>query len=291
MDTDYLACLHRKNVELIYDDPIDHITESGIMTKSGRKIDADAIVLANGFETQKPFFPMEIRGQNGQNIADHVSQYQQVEGKFRLIIFQWLEFADGSPEAYFGTCLSGFPNFFILMGPNTLSGHLSVLYTTECQVNFIIRVIRPILDGLNRSILPSLFVTEYPESVVVTPVAERKDVAVTDHKAKQLVWATGCTSWFIDPSTGRNTIMFPDWQFKFHLRSIFIPWTDFLYKKSPKGSLREVTVVPRYPLGVATASIMLLGALLRLSSAESFKLSSTLTVLQQHVSGFLPRTR
>jgi cation diffusion facilitator CzcD-associated flavoprotein CzcO len=291
MDTDYLACLHRKNVELIYDDPIDHITESGIMTKSGRKIDADAIVLANGFETQKPFFPMEIRGQNGQNIADHVSQYQQVEGKFRLIIFQWLEFADGSPEAYFGTCLSGFPNFFILMGPNTLSGHLSVLYTTECQVNFIIRVIRPILDGLNRSILPSLFVTEYPESVVVTPVAERKDVAVTDHKAKQLVWATGCTSWFIDPSTGRNTIMFPDWQFKFHLRSIFIPWTDFLYKKSPKGSLREVTVVPRYPLGVATASIKLLGALLRLSSAESFKLSSTLTVLQQHVSGFLPRTR
>lgn len=177
------------------------------------------------------------------------------------------------------------------MGPNTLSGHLSVLYTTECQVNFTIRVIRPILDGLNRSMLPSLFVTEYPESVVVTPVAERKDVAVTDHKAKQLVWATGCTSWFIDPSTGRNTIMFPDWQFKFHLRSIFIPWTDFVYKKSPKGSLRKVTVVPRYPLGVATASIILLGALLRLSSAESFKLSSTLTVLQQHVSGFLPWTR
>lgn len=76
MDTDYLACLHRQNVELIHDDPIDHITDSGIMTKSGRAIHADAIVLANGFETQKPLFPMEIRGQNGQNIADHVSQNQ-----------------------------------------------------------------------------------------------------------------------------------------------------------------------------------------------------------------------
>ncbi|KAE8343328.1 hypothetical protein BDV24DRAFT_173060 [Aspergillus arachidicola] len=233
MDTDYLACLHRNNVELVYDDPIDHITESGILTKSGRAINADAIVLANGFETQKPLFPMEIRGQNGQDIADH-----------------WLEFADGSPEAYFGTCLSGFPNFFILMGPNTLSGHLSVLYTTECQINFIVRVIRPILNGLNRSLLPSLLRIECPESVAVTPMAERKDVSMTDHKAKQLVWATGCTSWFIDPSTGRNTIMFPDWQFKFHLRSIFIPWADFVYKKSLKGSPREVAVVPQLGFSV-----------------------------------------
>ncbi|KAJ9204616.1 hypothetical protein DTO164E3_1791 [Paecilomyces variotii] len=167
--------------------------ESAILTKSGRAINADAIVLANGFETQKPLFPMKIRGQNGQDIADH-----------------WLEFADGSPEAYFGTCLSGFPNFFILMGPNTLSGHLSVLYTTECQIDFIVRVIRPILKGLNSSLLPSLLRIEYPESVAVTPIAERMDVSMTDNNAKQLVWTTGCTSWFIDPNTGRNTIMFPD---------------------------------------------------------------------------------
>ncbi|CEJ55705.1 hypothetical protein PMG11_01943 [Penicillium brasilianum] len=261
MDTDYLTCLHRNNVELIYDDPIDHITDSGILTKSGRAINCDAIVLANGFETQKPLFPMEIRGQNGQDIADH-----------------WLEFADGSPEAYFGTCLSGFPNFFILMGPNTLSGHLSVLYTTECQINFIVRVIRPKLNGLNPSLLPSLLRIEYPESVAVTPMAERKDVSMTDHKAKQLVWATGCTSWFIDPSTGRNTIMFPDWQFKFHLRSIFIPWADFVYKRSPKRSPQEVAVVPQYSLSVAAGGIVLVGALLGLSSLGSFN-SSTLAPL------------
>ncbi|KAE8373493.1 hypothetical protein BDV26DRAFT_296878 [Aspergillus bertholletiae] len=273
MDTDYLACLHRKNVELIYDDPIDHITDSGILTKSGRAIDADAIILANGFETQKPLFPMEIRGQNGQDIADH-----------------WLEFADGSPEAYFGTCLSGFPNFFILMGPNTLSGHLSVLYTTECQINFIVRVIRPILNGLNRSLLSSLLGTEYPESVAVTPIAERKDVSMTDQKARQLVWATGCTSWFIDASTGRNTVMFPDWQFKFHLRSVFISWTDFVYKKSAKGSGREVSVVPQYSLSVATGSIVLAGALLGLSSFGSFKSPSTLAALQERIERFLLST-
>jgi hypothetical protein len=172
------------------------------------------------------------------------------------------------------------------MGPNTLSGHLSVLYTTECQINFIVRIIRPILNGLNRSLLPSLLRIKCPDSVAVTSMAERKDVSMTDHKAKQLVWATGCTSWFIDPSTGRNTIMFPDWQFKFHLRSIFIPWADFVYKKSPKGSPREVAVVPQYFLSVAAGSIVLVGALLGLYSLGSFK-SSTLAALQQYVSKFL----
>ena len=74
MDTDYLECLHRDNVELVHDDQIDHITETGVMTKSGRAVDADAIIMANGFETQTPLFPMVIRGQNGQDIADHVSR-------------------------------------------------------------------------------------------------------------------------------------------------------------------------------------------------------------------------
>lgn len=174
------------------------------------------------------------------------------------------------------------------MGPNTLSGHLSVLYTTECQINFVVRVIRPILNGLNRSLLASLFGIEYPECVAVTPIAERKDVAMTDHKAGQLVWATGCTSWFIDPSTGRNTIMYPDWQFKFHLRSIFIPWKDLVYKKPPKGSPREVIFPSQYPLYVAFPSIVLIGAFLGLSYSDSLGLFSKSTSLQKFVSGFIP---
>lgn len=68
MDTDYLACLHQENVELVHDDPIDHIQPTGLVTKSGREVRADAIVLANGFETQRPLFPMEIRGQHGTDI-------------------------------------------------------------------------------------------------------------------------------------------------------------------------------------------------------------------------------
>ncbi|KAJ5107652.1 hypothetical protein N7456_004327 [Penicillium angulare] len=287
MDTDYLSCLHRENVDLIYNDPIDHIIERGIVTKSGREIGADAIVLANGFETQKPLFPMEIRGQNGQSIADHVSRFQRIQSHLKLIGWQWLEFADGSPEAYFGTCLSGFPNFFILMGPNTLSGHLSVLYTSECQINFVIRLIRPILSGLNRSLLSSLFNTEFPGSVVVTSSAERKDVAAIDDKAKQLIWATGCTSWFIDPDTGRNTIMFPDWQFKFHLRSMLFSWSDFIYQKPPKSLQREVLLTHQHSLRATATGITIIGALFGLSSLLGYHPLSKLDALHQYLSAYI----
>ncbi|KAM0262572.1 hypothetical protein ACHAQJ_001617 [Trichoderma viride] len=214
-DTGYLASLHQENVNLIYDDPIDEIVPTGIRTKSGNIVTADAIVLANGFETQKPFGSLEIFGERGVSMLDH-----------------WNRVSEGSPSSYLGTCLSGFPNFFMLMGPNTLSGHLSVIYTTECQINFAMRIIRPILNAISTK--PSSLAVSRPDCDIVTvkPTAEKRDIELVQEKAKRLVWATGCTSWFIDGNTKRNTIMFPDWQYKFWLRSIFVAWDDFAYRTS-----------------------------------------------------------
>ncbi|GKU04504.1 4-hydroxyacetophenone monooxygenase protein [Fusarium langsethiae] len=199
-DTDYLACLHRGNVDLVYDDPIQSIESKGVRTKSGKSVAADAIVLAHGFETQTPLFPMKIYGKDGISINEH-----------------WDQVSGGAASSYFGTCLFGFPNFFVMMGPNTLSGHLSVIYTTECQFNFTLRIIHPIITGKT-------------DIVEVTPEAEARDINNVQEKAKRLVWATGCTSWFIDETTGRNTIMFPDWQFKFWWRSVFVNWEDLEYR-------------------------------------------------------------
>lgn len=72
LDTDYLASLDNKNVELVYDDDIKKITEKGVETKSGREINADAIVLAIGFATQQMLFPMEIVGRNGMSLNEYV---------------------------------------------------------------------------------------------------------------------------------------------------------------------------------------------------------------------------
>ena len=84
MDTDYLECLHRDNVELVYKDPIDEIVETGVRTKSGRVVKADAIILANGFQILRPLLTLNLQGENGSTVADHVSPARR-EGRTSLI--------------------------------------------------------------------------------------------------------------------------------------------------------------------------------------------------------------
>lgn len=74
LDTDYLDCLSRPNMELVPDDPIQHIEPEGIRTKSGRLVPADAIVLATGFEFHRLYFPMRIVGSDGLDLEEHVSR-------------------------------------------------------------------------------------------------------------------------------------------------------------------------------------------------------------------------
>lgn len=125
-----------------------------------------------------------------------------------------------------------------MMGPNTVSGHLSVIYTTECQINFTMRVIAPIIHSLRQSsLLPQI--STPVDRVVVTSEAVRRDDSWVQSQAKKIVWSTGCSSWFVDPRTGRNTQMYPDWQWKFWVRSFWYPTTDFVYGGSKALKERE----------------------------------------------------
>lgn len=72
LDTDYLKTLWRDNIELVADDPVKEITKTGVVTKSGREVNADAIVLATGFATQQMLFPMELIGRDGISLREHV---------------------------------------------------------------------------------------------------------------------------------------------------------------------------------------------------------------------------
>ncbi|KAI0201628.1 putative monooxygenase [Astrocystis sublimbata] len=231
MDTGYLECLHRGNVELVYKDPIEEIVEEGVRTKSGRLIRADAIVLASGFQVEKPLLTLNLRGEGGVTVEEH-----------------WSDFSEGTASAYFGTCLSGFPNFFILMGPNTASGHGSVTYLSECQINFTLGAIKPVLNALKaqRSTLP--VIGRKADIVKVKPDAERADIDMVQDKLKDLVWSSGCTSFAIDPETGRNTTMYYDFQTKFWLRSLFIPWKDFEFSQS----LPTATALAKKSFGVGS---------------------------------------
>ncbi|KDQ34175.1 hypothetical protein PLEOSDRAFT_1110870 [Pleurotus ostreatus PC15] len=121
----YLESLHKPNVQLIYDG-LTEIVEDGVLMGGGDKIPLDVIILATGFVADQ--YAINICGVNGQTVQEYYDQH-------------------GAPRAYIGTTLPGFPNFYMLAGPNTTTGHTSVLYAEELQVNYCLALIAPVLSG------------------------------------------------------------------------------------------------------------------------------------------------
>ncbi len=114
----YLQCFNRPNVELVVD-PIEKLTPRGVVTSDGREREVDTILLATGFETQKYVSVIDVVGRDGLKIDE-----------------AW----ENGPEAYFGVTTSGFPNLFILYGPNTNGGN-SMILMLEFQIEYALRLI------------------------------------------------------------------------------------------------------------------------------------------------------
>ena len=117
---DYYQALGRDNVEVVTS-PIERVTETAVVTRDGTTRPVDAIILATGFETTSFLVPMRIEGLGGRPLSD-----------------AW---KDGA-EAYLGLAVAGFPNFFMLYGPNTNLGHNSIVFMLECQVHYVIECLR-----------------------------------------------------------------------------------------------------------------------------------------------------
>ena len=127
---DYYPALKRANVDLVLD-PIERVIPEGIVTQEGRTRCLDAIVLATGFETTAFLSPIKIEGREGQSLGE-----------------AW---KDGA-EAYLGISVAGFPNFFVMYGPNTNLGHNSIIFMIECQTRYILDCIRQLTEQKLRSI-------------------------------------------------------------------------------------------------------------------------------------------
>lgn len=117
---DYYPALQRENVELVTD-PIDHLTPEALVTRSGSRHPAEVVILATGFEATRFLAPIEVAGRGGLSLAE-----------------AW---RDGA-EAYLGLTVAGFPNFFMMYGPNTNLGHNSILFMIECQTRYILDCLR-----------------------------------------------------------------------------------------------------------------------------------------------------
>jgi len=117
---DYYQTLARENVEVVTT-PIERVSEDAIVTRDGKRHPADVIILATGFESTSFLVPMRVEGIGG-----------------RVLEEVW---RDGA-EAYLGISVAGFPNFFMLYGPNTNLGHNSIIFMLECQVRYIMDCVR-----------------------------------------------------------------------------------------------------------------------------------------------------
>jgi cation diffusion facilitator CzcD-associated flavoprotein CzcO len=158
---DYYATLQRDNVTLVTS-PIDEVTADGIRTRDGRHVPADVIIYATGFQTTSFLAPMRIEGRDGRVLED-----------------VW---RDGA-EAYLGLAVAGFPNFFMLYGPNTNLGHNSIIFMLECQVNYVVRCVQALA-------------ARHLTSIEIRPEVVRAYNAELQSVLRRSVWAQTDHSWY-----------------------------------------------------------------------------------------------
>src|SRR4051794_4291333 len=180
LSNDYYPALARDNVEVV-DGGVVEIGERSVIAADGSEREVDAIIFGTGFHVLDMPIAERITGADGITLAESFG---------------------GSPQAYRGTSFPGFPNLFMLLGPNTGLGHMSVVFMAEAQARYIAQAVRRIReDGLG--------------TLTVRPAAHQAYNADIQRRMKGTVWTEGgCASWYIDEN-GLNTSLWPDFAFKF----------------------------------------------------------------------------
>jgi cation diffusion facilitator CzcD-associated flavoprotein CzcO len=161
LSDDWYPTLMRPNVELITD-RIAAVTEAGIRTDDGHERPADVLVLATGFASHGFVAPLEIAGPGGRTLAQ-----------------EWA----GAPRAYLGISVPGFPNLFLLYGPNTNGGAGSVINTLEAAIRHVIALLDTRADARRIEVRRA--------------AADAFDRELRAALART-VWHTGCTNWYVD---------------------------------------------------------------------------------------------
>jgi cation diffusion facilitator CzcD-associated flavoprotein CzcO len=121
---DYYDALRRENVTL-ETSAIERVLPDGVACKDGSRHDLDVLILATGFDTTHFVSPIRVTGRDGRSLED-----------------TW---KDGA-EAYLGLTVAGFPNFFLMYGPNTNLGHNSIIFMIECQTRYIVQCVKKLRD-------------------------------------------------------------------------------------------------------------------------------------------------
>jgi len=172
LSDDYYPALQRDDVSLVTTG-IRQISPQGVVTEDGEEHAADTIVLATGFAATEYLATLDIRGPGDRALG--------MPG-------------EPLPSTYLGITVPGFPNLFLLMGPNTGLGHNSMIFMIEAQARYVRQALETLLAG------------EFGRLEVREDVARAFQGRIEGRLARS-VWNSGCSSWYL--KDGRNPVIWP----------------------------------------------------------------------------------
>jgi cation diffusion facilitator CzcD-associated flavoprotein CzcO len=203
--------LAEPNVELVATG-VREVRPEGLIASDGSLHEVDTIIFATGFHVTDIALADRIRGVDGTRMADVWS---------------------GSPQAYLGTAIAGFPNLFFLIGPNTGLGHNSMVFMIEAQLHYVMQALADMRGhGVER-----IEVRRAVQEAYNTELQERLVGSVWD--------SGGCSSWYID-ANGRNSTVWPDFTWRFWQRTRHFQPGDYELRR------RSVTPVTQSSEAVLT---------------------------------------
>lgn len=190
ISNDYYPALQRDNVELVTDG-IAAIEPHGVRTTDGQFRAVDTLIFGTGFKVVDYLSALRITGRGGADLNDVWKQ---------------------SVRNYLGITISGFPNLFLLMGPNTGLGHNSMVFMIEAQARYIV-------DAISRMRKRKL------ASIEVRPDIEQAFRAEMTHRMKGTVWTSGCNSWYMAPDG--DVLLWPGFTFDYWWRTRTAKLSEF----------------------------------------------------------------
>jgi cation diffusion facilitator CzcD-associated flavoprotein CzcO len=183
ISSDYLPALSRDNVTLQTSEVV-QVLPRAVIGADGSQHEVDTIILGTGFHVTDQPIADRLVGRDGRTLAEH-----------------W----EGSPKAYDTVTVAGFPNLFLLLGPNSGLGHNSVVVMAEAGIAHLLAALRHLRATGAAALEP-------------TAAAQSAFVSEVDRRMRGSVWtAGGCKSWYLD-RTGRNSTLWPGFTMPFRRR-------------------------------------------------------------------------
>jgi cation diffusion facilitator CzcD-associated flavoprotein CzcO len=213
---EWYPALTQPNVDVVTD-PIREVRPRSIVTRDGTEREVDTIVFGTGFHVTDIAIADRIHGRSGRSLAE-----------------AW----GGSPQAYLGTTVAGFPNLFLLTGPNTGLGHSSIVFMIESQINYVADALR----AMRR---------RDAAAIEVRPDVQSAYNAELARMTEGTVWVTGgCSSYYIDRN-GHNSTLWPTFTWPYRKRTRRFDEEVYSMTSAPVRRTPRTHKAPPYERGLA----------------------------------------